>query len=43
MVIKKPNEFEIPETLRMDYYIGPKYVFKVTCQDLTRSPLYKLS
>lgn len=43
IVKEKPHEFEIPETLRMDFYIRPKYVFKVTCQDLSRSPLYKLS
>lgn len=42
-VTEKPAVFEIPESLRMDYYMNPKYVFKVTCQDLSRSPLYKLS
>lgn len=42
IIDKKPEDYEIPRTLKIENYIKPTHVFKVVCQDLTRSPLYKL-
>jgi hypothetical protein len=43
IVSEKPEEYDIPATLSVDYWVRPEKIYEISCQDLTRSPLYKLS